>query len=58
MINLKKLKRYQKYDLRYDPLDKILFVYKKMLVKDFIAMKNIISYYELEVKDIRILEKR
>ena len=42
-MNWNYLRRYQKYDLRYDFVDKILFIYK--------AMRD----YELEIKDIRIV---
>ncbi len=51
------LRRFQKYDLRYDFVDKILFIYKAMLVEEFIKLKNIIRDYELEIKDIRIVER-
>ena len=57
MIN-KIINKYKKYDLYYDAYYKILFTYKPMLVKDFVNIKNIIRDYNLDVKEIRIVERK
>lgn len=49
---------YSHYHMRYDPRDTTLYIYKPMLVKDYVNLKNIIKEYQLEVKDIRIIGRR
>lgn len=51
------MEKYKHYNLRYDVVDKILFVYEPMLVKDFVNLKNIIREYEVDIKEIRIIER-
>lgn len=48
------MKKYKKYDMRFDYSSKTLFIYDEVLVKDFIDIKNIIKDYEVDVKDIRV----
>jgi len=51
------LEKYKKYDLHYNTITKILYVYKPMLVKDFVELKEIIKDYEVDIKEIRIIEE-
>jgi len=48
------MEKYKKYNMRYDVIDKILFVYTPMLVKDFIKMR---AELKKENVELRIIER-
>lgn len=49
------LEKYSKYDLYFDVKDKILFIYKPMLVKDFESLKSDLKLLKNKVNEIRIV---
>lgn len=49
------IEMYSQYRMRYDPLNKILFIYTPMLVVDYVNLKLLLKIHKIDVKDIRIM---
>jgi hypothetical protein len=45
---------FKEYHAEYNPCSKIIHLYGKVLVKDFMALKRMLKSVTEEVKDIRI----
>lgn len=51
MINII-LKKYKDYDLTYSPRQKLLFIHKPIPVDVFLGIRDIINFYEVDIKNI------